>query len=177
MVVGAGGDGFLLLVRKLDQLLAIPDRYRRRLGRVLRLRRFGRLPAVARWLALALRSGGGCAGSLGGGRQRARATGNDARDVARYAPGRDAERLRHDRAHAGQVAERLAQIRRLGGGLEVRMMEPEGPACAVLPGPQAERVGPQLDAAQDLPGVHEHRQPIASRRAEWRVPVVEQPDL
>src|SRR5918992_2257931 len=56
-------------------------------------------------------------------------------------------------------------------------MQAERPSRAVLAGPQAERIGPQFDAAQDLPRVHEHRQPIASGGPEGGVSVIEQADL
>ena len=64
-----------------------------------------------------------------------------------------------------------------GGRLEVGVMEAEGPAGAVLAGPEAERIGAQLDATKHLPGIHEHREAIAGGGPEGRVAVIEKPDL
>jgi hypothetical protein len=57
------------------------------------------------------------------------------------------------------------------------MIQPERPARPVFARPQAERIGPKLDATQDLPRIHEHRQAVASRGTERGVAVVEQADL
>src|SRR5688572_23624664 len=57
------------------------------------------------------------------------------------------------------------------------MVKAERPSGPMFASPEAERVGPQLDPAQDLPRVHEHRQAISGGGSEGGVAMIEQPDL